>query len=85
MKVTRKNREEKKIKELPIGTVFIEEDTVYMKVRYDGCDIECPRCSEEIDLSRKLSCLAVALETGDLFDFDPYATVEIITCEVVEV
>lgn len=85
MKVTRKNREEKTIKELPTGTVFIEDNTVFMKVHYEGYDIECPRCGEEIDLNRNLSCLGVALETGELFDFEPYAVVEVINCEVTEI
>jgi hypothetical protein len=85
MNIKRKRNKETFIRELSIGQTFIEEGEVFMFVRYEGTDIECPRCSEYIDPNQEMPYMAVSLATGEIYDFEPHAIVTIIECEVVEV
>ena len=85
MKVTRKRNKETFIRELSIGQTFVDDGEVFMLVRYEGTDIECPHCGEYIDPSQEMPYMAVLLATGEVYDFEPHSTVTIIECEVVEV
>ena len=84
MNIKRKKVKNLQVRELKIGQTFVEDGEVYMRVRIEE-ETYCPNCDEEIDLGNVWTCLAVELRTGDVYSFEPYAYVETIECEVVEI
>lgn len=85
MKVTRKSEKRVRFAELKVGEVFVEDDEVFIKCRYEGENIFCPRCDEQVDIVNELEHLAVTLSTGELWNFESYNMVTRIECEVVEI
>lgn len=84
MNIKRKKSKNVQVRELKIGQTFVEDNEVYMRVRIEE-ETYCPNCDEEIDMGNVWTCLAVDLKTGEVFSFEPYAYIETIECEVVEI
>lgn len=84
MNIKRKKVKNLQVRELKIGQTFVEDGEVYMRVRFEE-EAYCPNCDEEIDMGNVWTCIAVELKTGDIYSFEPYAYVETIECEVVEI
>lgn len=85
MKIIRKETNLVRVSTIKVGQTFIEEDEIFMMCQYVGNVIECPRCEEEISISEEVRYLAVMLSNGELFDFEPFAEVELVECEVIEI
>lgn len=85
MKITRKKSKLVSISEIRVGQTFIEDDEIFMMCKYFGDAIECPHCDAEILVDKEIRYPAVMLSNGELFDFEYYAMVEPIECEVVEI
>ena len=85
MRITRKSEKKIRFAELKVGETFIEDDEVFIKCRYEGENIFCPRCDEQIDIVEELEYLAVMLSTGELWNFESYSMVTKIECEVIEI
>ena len=52
--------------DLKVGDTFVDTDEVFIKCRYVGENIVCPRCNEMIDTDDEMSNLALMLSTGEL-------------------
>lgn len=85
MKITRKTDKTVPIHQIKVGQTFIEDNEIFLMCHYDGDDIICPRCSEDISINEEIAYLAVMLSTGELFNFHPYDSVTLVECEVVEI
>lgn len=85
MKITRKSEKTVRFMDLKVGETFIDDEEIFIKCRYEGENIFCPRCDEQIDVDDELPGLALMLSTGELWNFESHNTVVKIECEVVEI
>ena len=81
MKVITNKKDTVSNRDIGIGGTFIDDDEVYMICRYEGDDIYCPRCDEEISVSDQVGYLAVSLSSGDIYNFSPSLYVTPVNCE----
>ena len=84
MRVTRKSEKKVRFMDLKVGDTFIDDDEIFIKCRYEGENIFCPRCDEQINIDDEMPCLALMLSTGELWTFQDYSMIVKIECEVVE-
>lgn len=85
MRITRKTEKKVRFGELKVGETFIEDDEIFVKCRYEGESLYCPRCDECIVIEDELGDFAVMLSTGELWNFEAHNMVTRIECEVVEI
>ena len=85
MKITRRTGKKVAINQVEAGQTFICEGDIYIMCRYEGDDICCPRCDENIAISEEIECLAVNLSSGAIYNFYYYTEVTLTECEVVEI
>ncbi len=83
MKIVNKTMEKVSIRDVKIGETFLDDDGLWMRVRYEGDDIDCPRCDECISISDSINFMAVNLETGELYNLGGYETVTLVECEAI--
>lgn len=85
MKITRKTGRDVMINQVKVGQTFIEDNEIFLMCRYEGDDICCPRCDEDIAINDEVAYLAVMLSTGEIYDFQSYNEVTLVECEVIEI
>ena len=85
MRVTRKSENKVRFSDVKMGETFIDDGEIFVKCRYEGESIYCPRCDECIVVEEETGELAVMLSTGELWNFESYTMVTRIECEVVEI
>lgn len=84
MLVRAKERKELIFQELKVGEVFKANDgAILMKVRFEDDCICCPRCDMTININDE-KIYAVELNSGLMYEFDEYSTVEIIQGAFIE-
>ena len=81
MKIVNKTMEKVSIRDVKIGETFLDDDGLWMRIRYEGDDIDCPRCDECISISDSINFMAVNLETGEVYNLGGYETVTLVECE----
>lgn len=81
MKVITNKKDTVSIRDIEMGGTFIDDDEVYMLCRYEGDDIYCPRCDEEISVNDQVGYLAVSLGSGDIYNFASNVYVTPVDCE----
>jgi hypothetical protein len=81
MKVVTNKKDTVSIRDIGIGGTFIDDDEVFMICRYEGDDIYCPRCDEEISIGDQVGYLAVSLVSGDIYNFASNVYVTPVDCE----
>ena len=83
MKIVNKSMEKVSIRDVKVGDTFLDDDGLWMRIRYEGDDIACPRCDEDIAISDHIDYMAVNLETGEVYNLGGYETVTLVECEAI--
>ena len=81
MKVVTNKKDKMPIHSIKVGQTFIDDDEIFMVCRYEGDDIYCPRCDEDISISDSVEYLAVSLTSGEIYNFAFNTQVTPIDCE----
>ena len=84
MEVKTKRIPTKAFKDIDTGTVFRDDDELFMKVFMDDDYMVCPHCDEDIYAGKELGGVAVHLATGDVHKFDDWNHYEIVNGAFVE-
>lgn len=84
MIVKEKNRDRMCFNQMNVGTVFRDDDCMYMKIRIADDNLSCPRCDEDIHISDEIVGFAVDIETGTVYQLNEWDSYELVNGAFIE-